>query len=191
MYFGGAVAMVCVLGAAGEAEQINRIELITDWRFQPDPDHVGVGEDWPSPSFSDAAWACVEAGLRWEDQGFPKVDGYAWYRRHVEIPADWEGRPVWLFLGALNDSGAVYCNGRLINTYGNTKDVETAWVPIVAEMSEAIHFGQSNLIAIEAFGLLHVPPHCLSCTRQHGGTGHFRLDRRAHAWRRSRTRNRI
>jgi Glycosyl hydrolases family 2, sugar binding domain len=144
-----AIAMVCVC-LLGATEGVSRIDLIEDWRFKPDPERVGVDQNWASPELSDTDWAPMRAGVRWEDQGFPDVDGYAWYRRHVDIPADWKGKPVWLYLGALNDAGAVYCNGQLINTYGDTGDVGTAWVPLIAELSSTLRFGESNLIAIEA-----------------------------------------
>ncbi|MCP4643185.1 MAG: hypothetical protein GY851_22245 [bacterium] len=146
---GPGLALVCVC-LLGGAEEIDRLDLIEGWRFKPSPDHGVADQDWASPALSDEDWAPMRAGVRWEDQGFPDVDDHAWYRRSVEIPAAWQGKSVWLFLGSLNDSGAVYCNGQRINTYGDPEDVCMAWVPLVAELSAAIRFGESNLIAIEA-----------------------------------------
>jgi len=147
MSAGIAVVCLCLLGGVSE---ISRIDLVADWRFKPDPDHAGAHHNWASPDLPDSDWATLQAGVRWEDQGFPNVDGYAWYRRRVDIPADWRGKPVWLCLGAVNDGCAVYCNGQLLNTYGRTEDVSTAWVPVFAELSPALRFGEPNLIALEA-----------------------------------------
>ncbi len=127
------------------------LDLTADWRFRPDPEQVGLGEDWHTFSYADEDWAVLEAGKRWEDQGLPAVDGYAWYRRHIEVPASWRGDKAWLVLGGVNDACVVFCNGERINAYGDEKERSVNATPIIAELSRTLRFGQPNLIAIQVY----------------------------------------
>jgi hypothetical protein len=42
------------------------------------------------------------------------VVGYGWYRKDVEIPAEWKDRSLRLVFGAIDDYDWVYVNGRLV-----------------------------------------------------------------------------
>ena len=106
-------AFLCALAWFASAETI---DVSRGWRFAPDPGGLGGEERWFGPTYDDGGWAVLEAGKRWEEQGFGEVDGAAWYRLWVDVPASWEGKPVWFALGGINDAGAIYCNGERINT---------------------------------------------------------------------------
>ena len=139
------------------------IDLIEDWKFSPDPEQVGIEEEWFSPDYVDEGWPSLDAGKRWEDQGFPDVDDYAWYRKSVIIPKEWEGRPVWLVIGGGNDAYDLYCNGRKVNSFGdNAEDMDvavateerfhtTAAITTVAELGKTVNFGKSNLLALRFY----------------------------------------
>jgi len=128
-----------------------RLDLTSGWRFRPDAANIGFAEGWHSLSHSDDDWAVLEAGKRWEDQGFPDVDGYAWYRRHVDVAESWRGEKVWLIIGGANDACVVFCNGERINAYGDDKELSVNSTPIITELSRSIRFGQTNLIAIQCY----------------------------------------
>jgi len=127
------------------------IDLSEAWRFQPDPQNVGSAEEWQLPELDDEAWAVLTAGTRWEDQGFPSVDGYAWYRRSVNVPAAWQAEKVWLVLGAVNDSCVVFCNGQQVNSFGDHTEHSVASVSLIVELSGALRYGAENLLAIQVF----------------------------------------
>ncbi|GMV92048.1 MAG: hypothetical protein AMXMBFR82_18260 [Candidatus Hydrogenedentota bacterium] len=139
------VAACCLVQAPDPAW----IDLAADWRFKPDPEHVGLRDGWLSVSYDDSEWTALDAGTRWEDQGFPELDGFAWYRRWVDVPALWGGAKAWLTLGAVNDACTVYCNGVRINSYGDESGRSVANTPIIAELSAHLKPGEANLIAIE------------------------------------------
>jgi len=126
-----------------------RVDLTSGWRFRPDAENVGLAEGWHGATYSDDDWAVLDAGKRWEDQGFPDVDGYAWYRRRVDVPASWRGEKVWLVIGGANDACVVFCNGKRVNAYGDESDLSVNSIPLVAELSSNLRFGRSNLIAIQ------------------------------------------
>ena len=125
------------------------LDLVRDWRFAPDPSEKGEQAGWFTADFDDGPWAVLDAGKRWEDQGFPEVDGYAWYRKWVDIPATWEGKSVWLAFGGMNDGCVLYCNGERVQSYGEEPDHSAANSPILADLSPFLNFGQPNLIALQ------------------------------------------
>ena len=45
----------------------------------------------------------------------------------------------------------LYCNGERVNSYGDKKERSVAAKPVIAELSEYLRFGESNLIAIQFF----------------------------------------
>jgi len=127
------------------------LHLLDNWRFRPDPSNVGLNQAWHGEDHSDADWAVVRAGERWEDQGFAEVDGFAWYRRWVEVPASWAGRTVWFAAGALNDAGALYCNGERVNDYGDHEARSMAAKPVIADLTRFLKCGEPNLLALRVF----------------------------------------
>ena len=51
---------------------------------------------------------------KWEDQTYPDLDGYGWYRKTRSIPADWNGKDVWFKLGTVNDAYELFVNGKSV-----------------------------------------------------------------------------
>ena len=64
--------------------------------------------------------------------------GRAWYQHEIEIPADWKGMPVYLFLERTKPS-EVYVDGKLI---GSSNDIST---PQVFNLSSALTTGSHKL----------------------------------------------
>jgi len=146
------VSGICLTLHASPSETLkDRIDLTTGWRFRPDAENVGLEEGWHTAACSDEDWTVLAAGKRWEDQGFRDVDGYAWYRRQVEVPGSWRDKNVWLVLGGVNDACILFCNGTRINSYGDETEHSVHSTPIIAELSNILRFGESNLIAIRVY----------------------------------------
>ncbi|MBN1352075.1 hypothetical protein JXJ21_21930 [candidate division KSB1 bacterium] len=124
---------------------------LASWRFKPDAANIGLEEKWYAESIDESDWAVLNAGIRWEDQGYPQVDSVAWYRKTVTIPAAWADRPIWLLFGGLNDAYTLYCNGQLVNSYGDETVTSIAALPTVAELSRYLRIGQPNVIALRIY----------------------------------------
>jgi hypothetical protein len=142
--------------------------LTTGWRFQLDPQNTGETLLWVSPTFVDEDWPKIDAGKRWEEQGFADADGAAWYRRTVDVPANWIDLPVWLVLGGVNDACTVYCNGKRVNSFGDESEHSVHATTLLAYLSPWLKAGEPNLIAVRCFdwggsgGLWRLP--CLLAT---------------------------
>ncbi len=124
------------------------ISLQTDWLFKPDPDDKGSPEAWYALDYDDSAWSSIDAGKRWEAQGFPDVDGFAWYRKWVDVPAEWDGKDIWFISAGINDSYVLYCNGTRVNSFGDEGNVCTAELATAAILGGRMKPGEKNLLAI-------------------------------------------
>lgn len=75
--------LFCILlfSSCVENETLNTINLDRDWLFHPDEKNIGITEKWFASDFDDSNWDTLKAGNRWENQGYPNLDGFAWYRK--------------------------------------------------------------------------------------------------------------
>src|SRR5439155_925761 len=82
------------------------------WRFRPDPKNDGLQQNWHLPSTKlDESWKDIRVGRHWEAQGYPDLDGCAWYRIEVEVPKRWTGRYVFLSFEGGDDRYEAYVTG--------------------------------------------------------------------------------
>lgn len=73
---------------------------------------LNEGARWYSPGYSDAAWQTTDLfDNSWGRNGFRPVNGVFWFRKTVEVPAEWENQPVKLHMGRIVNSDSVYVNG--------------------------------------------------------------------------------
>jgi sialate O-acetylesterase len=82
-----------------------------------DTGNEGVGRGWAKPELDDADWKTMEEPQYWEKAGLD-LDGALWFRRTVEIPADWAGGDLVLTLGALDDYDTTYFGGVQVGATG-------------------------------------------------------------------------
>ena len=98
-----------------------------DWRFQPDPEDQGVEQGWQGVNWDDRAWATLRIDRHWEAQGFETLDGWAWYRRTVQLPDDWPAGSGFLNFTGVDDYYRVYVNGNCVGTGGDLDQRLTAF----------------------------------------------------------------
>ncbi len=98
-----------------------RLDLSTGWKFMPQ-DNL----DFARPDFDDSAWKTIEVDRTWNQQGYPKYEGFAWYRIRIVIPSSLIKNAVLkdsliFHLGKIDDFDQVFLNGELIGE--NLKNV--------------------------------------------------------------------
>ena len=113
-----APALVAVLsltpaGALRAQEIRPLLDLRGEWKFE-------LGDDvrWADPKFDDDKWTEIAVPSPWEDQGYPGYDGYAWYRKHFNLPTGWESKDIVLELGTIDDVDETYLNGQFLDYTG-------------------------------------------------------------------------
>lgn len=81
------------------------------WRF-----HAGDAPGWADPAFDDSQWPLIRADKSWNEQGYPKLSGFAWYRARLLIPDDESN--LSLTIPQVLTSYQVFADGRLIGGFG-------------------------------------------------------------------------
>ncbi len=118
-----ALLLAAATGLPKAAEEA--IPLTEGWKFQP-----GDNPAWAAPEFDDAAWVPIRVDKIWEDQGYEKLDGFAWFRLRFTLPAHLKERArlqdgLRLCLGKINNFDQSYLNGALFGVNGKVVPAST------------------------------------------------------------------
>jgi len=141
---------VCVFKAS--AQEVN---LAKGWKFR-----IGDSTAWSSPGYNDSGWKVADVAVPWEEQGYPKADGFGWYRTSVVIPASVKEKSflkdsLHFDLGYLDDGGEVYLNGKLVYKNWKTGDIKSGiYGPgsfSLAANDPVILWDKQNVIAVRLF----------------------------------------
>ena len=119
------------------------------WQFS-----IGISDEWISPKFDDSKWESIHVPAPWEDEGFNGYNGYAFYRKNIEIPSAYKERTLYLNMGYIDDVDEVYFNGHKIGASGSfPPNYNTAYNAerIYYIPTEDINFDGSNLIAVKVY----------------------------------------
>ncbi len=92
----------------------SELNLSGNWRFS-----IGDDIDWAMPGYDDSDWDLIRVPARWEEQGYPGYNGFAWYRTDIMLPASFHGRELFLELGYIDDVDEVFFNGVKIGQTGS------------------------------------------------------------------------
>lgn len=85
------------------------INLSGTWKFSPD-----YWKGHRNPEFDDREWNDIYVPAKWENQGFERLDGRAWYRKRFFVPNELLKEDLYLILGKIDDFEEVFLNGKLI-----------------------------------------------------------------------------
>jgi aryl-phospho-beta-D-glucosidase BglC (GH1 family) len=143
------------------------VDLAGLWDFRTDPDDEGLKKGWHSAATRDPAWRKIPVPGPWERAGFTQdnlkspgdcpyklpdrrtgdkpYNGFAWYRKEVSVPKEWQGRKIVLELGKIQDWGEVYVNGKALAPGRLNPPREHAVDPAL------LRFGQRNQIALRVY----------------------------------------
>lgn len=156
---------------------LDRIELL-GWKQTaggqagktPDQEK-GFAQGYHQPSFDDSSWSATRSPWALGQGGYsgfsatPNPAGYNWYRVQFDLP-DTPGQPVTIGLGGcgLYDFGdqRFFVNGVLFHERTIEEQEWTEHEPIVLKPGDpayaALHFGQSNAVAVQAWSMFDCRP---------------------------------
>jgi len=118
--------------------------LADEWLFQIDPERVGEAIGWWKPEVTGGNWQTIRTSSRsWSDQGLRYYKGLAWYRQTVAIPAEAQGRRVFLWFGAIDEAAKVWVNGQEIGI-----SPRITFKPFELDATGAIRPGKPNVVAV-------------------------------------------
>lgn len=82
-----------------------------------DPGNKGFGMGWAAADTDTADWKPMAVPGYWEAAGL-MIDGVVWFRKDVQIPAEWAGKDLALSLGPIDDGDTTYFNGTQVGAIG-------------------------------------------------------------------------
>ncbi len=130
------------------AAERSRIDLNGQWQFRLDPRNDGEANGWyaANTAFSDS----IQVPGCWQAQGFGERTGIlrnhyvgnAWYRRAINVSADWKGKVVSLRFGGVSRRATIFINGTRIGEHDGFS------APFQFDITRAVRFGAENMIAV-------------------------------------------
>lgn len=127
------------------------LDLRGQWKFE-----LGDSAHWAEPRYDDRHWETITVPSRWEDQGFPGYDGYAWYRKHFRADPKILASAVHVYLGYVDDVSEVYVNGHFVGFAGRfPPDFYPGSAPVRFQYyyvpTEYLQYGEDNVLAVRVF----------------------------------------
>jgi len=94
-------------------------------KYPRDPGNTGLDYCWHQPFLVDSDWPVMNMPATWQSAGH-RHSGVFWFRRTLEIPAEWTGRNLVLQLGAADKQDITYVNGVEVGRMGKDRE-EQYW----------------------------------------------------------------
>lgn len=140
-------------------------------RAEIDPQDVRLDPVWSMQTGDETRWADpatdpggspTPVGVPWEEAGFPDLNGFAWYRTRVVVPATWRTAPavqahggtLILHLGFIDDVDVTYWNGVEIGRSGSFPPAyRTAYDQerIYTLPGQLVRWGEPNVLAVRVY----------------------------------------
>ena len=132
----------------------HRFYLNDDWLFTEQFEDSLAAPEYPENTLQPVRLphTCKETPFHYFDESlYQMVSGY---RRHLQIPADWQGKQILLtFEGAAHDS-TVFCNGKKVGEH------HCGYTAFTVDLTDNVLYGQDNLLCVrlDSRENLNVPP---------------------------------
>jgi sialate O-acetylesterase len=85
-------------------------QKMSNWSKDLDQAVAKVSGDAHRVDAEDTAWPVLKLPTTWEAAGHGALDGVVWFRKKIDIPADWQSRELILELGPIDDLDTTYVN---------------------------------------------------------------------------------
>ncbi len=144
----------------------NYLSLNGQWQFYWSPGPAGRPENFYRPGFDDSEWDAIPVPSNWELQGYgvPIYVNipYEWtrepdppavpadhnpvgsYRKRFRIPAEWDGRQIYIHFGAVKSAFYLWVNGEKVGYSQGSK------TPAEFDVTRYVEPGE-NLLAVEVY----------------------------------------
>lgn len=136
------------------AEYQRKVKEGEDKCYPVDPGNQGHPRGWADPGTSVADWDEMRVPCIWQGAGL-NFNGVVWFRKEVEIPAEWEGQDLLLRLAPCDKCDITYFNNVRVGGIG--RENPNAWcTPRVYTVPAAlVKAGQRNVIAVRIFSYVY------------------------------------
>jgi len=83
---------------------------------------LGVRKQWFLNEHDETGWSTMQLPAYWEKAGLENLDGVVWFRKAVDLPAEWAGKDLVLELGPIDDDDVTYFGGGVVGETGYDQD---------------------------------------------------------------------
>lgn len=122
-----------------------------------DKGHQGDNPIWAARELDTREWRVAQLPGVWEKAGYEDLDGFMWYRKDVEVPADWAGKDLTLSLGPINDMDRTWFNGTLV---GKNEGQQSATIFRNYSVPGGTVSAGKNVIAVRVYDMGNVGGIC-------------------------------
>jgi sialate O-acetylesterase len=102
------------------AEYLRRVKEGEEKFYPADPGNVGLKKGWAALDTDTSDWGMIRVPSYWQGAGMD-FSGVLWFRREVEIPAEWAGRELTLNLCPCDKHDTTYFNNVKVGEMGREK----------------------------------------------------------------------
>lgn len=145
-----AVLFLLSTGFCSHAQNREITTLQTDWKFSKG-EHAGA----PMIDFDDSQWQEVSVPHDWAISGPFILDGngstgklpwkgQGWYRKQLEVPANYKSKRVHLIFDGVMAFPKVYVNGELAGEW------DYGYNSFYVDVTDYLRFGEKNILAVHA-----------------------------------------
>ncbi|MDJ1504196.1 glycoside hydrolase family 2 TIM barrel-domain containing protein [Xanthocytophaga agilis] len=113
------------------------------WDFRIDPENIGEERGWHTSGFQAAGWDAMEVPGNWDLYNqYATYSGKGWYRRSIEIPANWQGKTIRLVFEAVYHDAQVWLDGTLLG------QSHSGFFPFEFDITKFIKPGQRSTLVV-------------------------------------------
>lgn len=99
---------------AGEgAESFDYFAELEKWTAAVDPESARR-KYIADPELATNDWIDITVPKPWQEAGLADFTGLVWFRHWIDVPKDWAGKELKLFLSTINDIDITWLNGTLV-----------------------------------------------------------------------------
>jgi len=121
--------------------------------YPADPGNIGFGKGWAAPQTDLSDWGPIQVPCYWQGAGMD-FSGIVWFRRDVEIPADWAGKELTLKLCPCDKHDTTYFNNVKVGATGAEKP--NPWeLPRTYQVPAGVARPGRNTIAVRVYSYVY------------------------------------
>lgn len=90
-------------------------KVVKDWWREND---LGTRDGWCKPETDASAWRKFSLADGEKKADLPRYNGVVWFRKDVEIPPDWAGKELKLFVTGIYEPDTQWFNGTQVGEFG-------------------------------------------------------------------------
>ncbi|MEI2274612.1 sialate O-acetylesterase [Sphingobacterium sp. ML3W] len=124
-----------------DAQEIYAKDLAEWNRVAEQQDQVKTATqgEWFAPQLDKSTWFTITIPSFFDRNLFPGMDGVVYFGKDVALPAHWQGKPLKLILGAIDDNDITYVNGTKVGETVGYDQIRKYTIPATANNGSLLH----------------------------------------------------